>query len=55
MFAKIKSFLKTIKLHWWMVYGAYGILVYIHLFKIWGLVGMTIALVLLNTQIHKLD
>lgn len=53
--ARIWAILKKFRFHWWIVYAAYGLLVYFHFLGFWGLVGMTVALILLNKKVHELD
>lgn len=52
---RIWAVLKKFRFHWFMVYVVYGLLVYFHFLGFLGLAGMTVALILLNKQIHKLD
>jgi hypothetical protein len=55
LFESIKSFLKRIKGWWRIVYAGFALLVYIHFLGILGAIVMTIALIVLDVQIHKLD
>lgn len=53
--AKVLAILKAFKFHWWIVYAAFAFLVYSHIFGLWGTVGMTVLLIILNGKIHELD
>ena len=51
---KAIAFVKRIKIHWWMVYCVFGLVVYFHVGGILLAAVLTALLILLNHVIHEL-
>ena len=53
--AKVLTFIRKINFHWFVAFGAFGLICYLRLFGFWGPAIALALLLVLRRQIGKLD